>query len=683
MKTLLVEDHARTRQLLKTILEKIMGYDVIEAANGEEAWEKLPTHQADLLLVDWNMPVMNGLELVQKIRRTPEYDDLPVGLLTVRTGKEDVMEAVQAGVDAYISKPFSPQQLKEKIHTLLATRTQKQTHRMQKQISRILEQRDTQAWNESHPLVLFGEEATTGAQLRQPEHRESLHFLGHAISRLKAVNAQFEERHIGYLLENSTGSVAQRLLKARGRIRMLLLSASLPGGGITLARLAKANRDWKGPKTILLCDDLNQIDAKVRYSLEQLGISIYERPRLRGEALAQLFQEYLVASLRDDEGPGELPSPEEIRQRLETDIRTMVTLPVLPQVGQQILVLNRDPQSDLQDWIDAIDVDPLTRAQVIRRARSPLYGFRGEISDTNRAVVLLGKNAVAEIVISGAVKRSFATVQEESFDVEDFWQHSVAVGFMARLLVFPLDESAWTPQQRQDFEMFALSEEAVEALQRLELSTRLSLAPEQDPFLGGMMHDIGKVALVQSYPGLFPLIIEVLEKQRWNLPMRAAEDQVAGGVDHSLVGGILAESWDLGSAMCQVIEKHHAPSSEDRFSQLVALADFLGGGIYPYPRQASFPLVRGLRTEVGGSPSSAPAEAGEAETGEAPSTAPAGAGEAERVDVSTLAPLEAMSSFLPEGLLASLDVPLEELIALERLLAPTVRRLVEQLRESI
>jgi len=53
-----------------------MGYDGIEAANGEEAWEKLPSHQADLLLTDWTMPVMDGFEPIQKVCRMPEYRSL-------------------------------------------------------------------------------------------------------------------------------------------------------------------------------------------------------------------------------------------------------------------------------------------------------------------------------------------------------------------------------------------------------------------------------------------------------------------------------------------------------------------------------------------------------------------------------------------------------------------------------
>ena len=101
--------------------------------------------------------------------------------------------------------------------------------------------------------------------------------------------------------------------------------------------------------------------------------------------------------------PPELPAPEEIRKRIDNDIRNMVDLPVLPQVYHQIVALDKDPKSEMADWITAIETDPLSTAQVIRRSRSPIYGFQGEINDIGKAVVLLGKSPVKEMIVSGAV----------------------------------------------------------------------------------------------------------------------------------------------------------------------------------------------------------------------------------------------------------------------------------------
>ena len=84
-------------------------------------------------------------------------------------------------------------------------------------------------------------------------------------------------------------------------------------------------------------------------------------------------------------------------------------------------------------------------------------------------MVLLGKNAVKEMVVAGALKRSCEDTEEEGFNVEEYWLHSVAVAITARILAFPLDEKARTPQHRKEFEENQLTAEAQEVLRSLAL----------------------------------------------------------------------------------------------------------------------------------------------------------------------------------------------------------------------
>lgn len=647
MRLMLVEDSPKMRDLIKAML-KSLGYgEVVEAMHGGHAWEEMCSRRVDLLLTNWDMPVMSGLELVEKVRRDAEYDDLPVVLFTTRAGKEGVIEAIKAGVDAYMVKPFTPQELKAKIQSAQKKRSpQRQTNQILRGIARLDRQDD-------YPLAVFGEGASTPQQLSHPDNRKVRHFLARAVAVLASINARLPDLHLGYLLEGDTTDIARRLKEFGGRIKLLMLSAELPGDSVILVRLASINRR-SDLRVILVCEGPGTIPPRVRAGLEQLGVALIERRQLDAEGLEQLFNEYFAAA--SPRVPGKLASPAEIRNRVENDIRSMVSLPVLPQVYNQITALDRDPQSDIRDWISAIEVDPLSRAQVIRRARSPLYGFRGEITDTGKAVMLLGKNAVKELIVAGAVKRSFAGVEGEDFKVEEYWLHSVAVAVTARLLNFPLDEARWTPEQKQDFDSFALDEATVGTLKKMDLHRGLSLAFHQDPFVGGMMHDIGKAVLATAYPGLFPLVVEHLSVQHWNIPMIAAEDTIAGGANHTVVGRILAQNWRLGEVLCQLVERHHSPAPEDRYAQLIALADFVGGGIYPYPRQAAYPMVRLSQKEV----------AGQADEKKEEGTAESNA-----------------QRFLPEGLLGQLGVDLGDFIGLGRAVAPAVRRLVGDLQKSI
>lgn len=647
MRLMLVEDSLRMRHLVKAMLESL-GYDeIVEAMHGGDAWEGMCSRRVDLLLTNWDMPVMSGLKLVEKVRRDVEYDDLPVVLFTARAGKEGVIEAIKAGVDAYVVEPFTAQELKAKIQSAQKKRSpQRQIGQIRRGIARLDQEDD-------FPLILFGEVASTPQQLSHPDNRKVRHFLAQAVAVLASVNARLPDLRLGYLLEGDTTDTARRLKEFGGRIKLLMLSAELPGDSVVLARLASISRR-SDLRVILVCEGPGTIPTKVRSGLEQLGVALLERRGLDAEGLEQLFNEYFGAV--SPRIPGKLASPAEIRNRIENDIRSMVNLPVLPQVYNQIATLDRDPQSDIRDWISAIEVDPLSRAQIIHRARSPLYGFRGEITDAGKAVMLLGKNAVKELIVAGAVKRSFAEVGAEDFKVEEYWLHSVAVAVTARLLNFPLDEARWTPEQKQDFDSFALGEAAVEILKKLDLHRHLSLAPHQEPFVGGMMHDIGKAVLATAYPGLLSLVVEHLSVQHWNIPMISAEDMIAGGANHTLVGRILAQSWRLGEELCQLVERHHNPAPEDRYAQLIALADFVGGGIYPYPRQATYPMVRLLQKEV----------AGQAD---------------EKKEEDTAEP--SAQRFLPEGLLGQLGIDLGDLISLGRAVAPAVHRLVGDLQKSI
>ena len=90
MKVLLVEDDQGMRKLVSTMLQGMGFTEIIEAKDGAEGWKRLAQYDVDLVLTDWNMPIMDGIELVGKIRQAPGYAALPILLFTARTTKEDV-----------------------------------------------------------------------------------------------------------------------------------------------------------------------------------------------------------------------------------------------------------------------------------------------------------------------------------------------------------------------------------------------------------------------------------------------------------------------------------------------------------------------------------------------------------------------------------------------------------------
>lgn len=692
MRMLLVEDAQGMRKLIGTMLKGMGFKDILEAEDGSEAWKQLEKYDVDMVLTDWNMPVMDGLQLVEKIRSSPNYDELPIVMFTARATKEDVVRALQTGVDTYVTKPFTPQQLGNKIKSVLFRRARQH-------INQILLNIDLVDRDDEHPLILFGETAVTMDMLSQPENKDVADFLAGATGAVMRVDGRTPDYKIGYALSGNTADVNKHMHLAKPRVKMLVISSQLSGGGVTLARLASIN-NFGSMGIFVVCESLNELTPKDRFGLERLDVAIFERHRMYGEDFEQLVTEAVVAGMSQD-GPVELPSPEEIRKRIENDIRNMVDLPVLPQVYHEIVALDKDPESDIHDWVSAVETDPLSQAQVIRRSRSPIYGFQGEINDLNKAVVLLGKNTVKELVVASAVKRSFEGIEDQGFSVEDYWLHSVGVSIAARILSFPYDEKRWTPQHKKDFEELQLSEEAQAALKEAMLWEKFELTPEQDPFVGGMMHDIGKVALIQAYPGLFPLTVEELQNQGWNLSMKSGEDLLAGGADHNLVGRILAESWKLGSTLAQMVEYHHTPSVADIYSQFISLADFVGGCVYPYPQQATYPMTHMLADEslvavesapgqpaVGAAPAVQDAAEEKAAGGEVPAEGEISKeGEKhptpqEPSAASALTLGEAIYNFLPANTLKTCGGDINALIRLARLIQPTIRRMGDEMRNS-
>ena len=120
MKLLVVDDSSTMRRIIKNTLQRLGYDDILEAEHGLQAWELLDTIDGiNILITDWNMPEMNGLDLVKKVKGDQRFADIPIIMVTTEGGKAEVITALKAGVNNYIVKPFTPQVLKEKLEAVL------------------------------------------------------------------------------------------------------------------------------------------------------------------------------------------------------------------------------------------------------------------------------------------------------------------------------------------------------------------------------------------------------------------------------------------------------------------------------------------------------------------------------------------------------------------------------------
>lgn len=118
MNILIVDDFSTMRRIIKNLLRDLGFINTSEADDGTTALPMLQTGKYDFLVTDWNMPGMQGIDLLKAVRSDPDLASLPVLMVTAESKRDQIVEAAQAGVNGYVVKPFTAATLKEKIEKI-------------------------------------------------------------------------------------------------------------------------------------------------------------------------------------------------------------------------------------------------------------------------------------------------------------------------------------------------------------------------------------------------------------------------------------------------------------------------------------------------------------------------------------------------------------------------------------
>jgi len=653
MKLLVAEDSLSMRKVVVRMLHA-MGYDeVLESPNGADAWEKIQHNDIDLLLTDYNMPLLSGLELTQRVRGQYTASQLPILMFTVRNQRNDIVAAVKAGVNGYIAKPFTAAQLRKHLGNIIEKHA---TSGLRNQAQSIIRDNRPPSQQDDSPFVIIAEKIADGKALSQLGNRDYTDLIYRFTTRISQLGESEDAHDLSYYIDDKSQQIVRSIRAHRDRLKMIIISNEISGGGLTLARLARVNQSHEFV-VALLVHVSTELPIQARASLEKLGVLLLERHRLDDAFLDKFFRDELQSRIHIV--PHKNLSPEQIIERIETDISLMTSLPVLPGVYQRIMSLSRYRNSDIKDWIEAVKTDPLSSAMLIRRANSPIYGLHTKVEDVAKAVILLGKSTVRELIVADSLRRTFHPVKEADFSVEEYWAHSFATAMFARILSFSLDREQWTDEQKKEFDQLYLSDRSVEYLKALRLYSTFELGEDEDPFVSGMMHDIGKVALVHCYPGLYNTFVRTLEQSNWTLTMKESEEQTSG-VDHVQVGGILARNWQLAQYLQNVIHEHHPPDKGDSLARLICLSSFMASAFYSYPAKAKTPLKQAVEPMVD--------NLDDRQIGFDPN------------DLNATEHIEAM---LPKGFLRSIGVSLDQILQLSSVLGADVRKQLESIRGSM
>lgn len=225
-------------------------------------------------------------------------------------------------------------------------------------------------------------------------------------------------------------------------------------------------------------------------------------------------------------------SPKPLSQEyIQRRVRSLAKLSTLPTIAMKVMQLVENPRTSASTLARLISNDQILAARILKLANSAYYGFPRKISTLNLAIVVLGFNALRDLVLSISVIDQFMLNDLEEFEVEKFWRHALMVGHGARIL--------------SKFFNYPVSGEV---------------------FVAGLLHDIGYTILLQYFPEQFRTAFAYARKRK--VPFHEAEIATLG-FSHAEAGAWLAEGWNLPDKLVRAIRYHHNPEKNLTHRDLV------------------------------------------------------------------------------------------------------------------
>jgi len=237
-------------------------------------------------------------------------------------------------------------------------------------------------------------------------------------------------------------------------------------------------------------------------------------------------------------------------------VRRLTTIATLPEVTAQIIKTVEDPKSTAAQLHKIVAYDPALVTRILKVVNSAFYGLPGQIGSVERAIVMLGLNAVKNIAVAASLGQLFRGVKLcEGYTARDLWTHCIAVAVTAR-----------------------------------EIARQMKLPIADEAFLAGMIHDVGLLVSLQTAPEKLRVVCSKALAGGDKVDFCAVEREEMGGVDHAVLGMALAEAWKFPKS-CQVVAGyHHNPEAlGGEARQLIGLVH-LADGIAASEKQG-FPLT--------------------------------------------------------------------------------------------
>ncbi len=246
-------------------------------------------------------------------------------------------------------------------------------------------------------------------------------------------------------------------------------------------------------------------------------------------------------------------------------------MPSLSTTVTKVMEICNRPDASPNDLNRVISLDPVLTGLVLKLINSAYYAMPNQITSLARAIIMLGLNTVKNLALSTAILQTVKGKESfKAFSMDEFWTHSITVGVTGKTL------SAM---------------KGVPSTQREEY------------FVSGLLHDLGKIPLSNCFPEEYVMVMEVARSQGEGF--FEAEEKIFG-MDHCLVGGMIAAKWELGIALSDsLIHHHHPDASSEENRALVCLVALADGCTHAYDKEPAEtdpleePLLRSLLSQGG------------------------------------------------------------------------------------
>ena len=430
-----------------------------------------------------------------------------------------------------------------------------------------------------NPLIVLGDKIA-----RKP-HLTSF------LENIRTENALLEsDQAVKYAICNDSNEVAITLKKHLDDVKMVLIGPGLTGNGVTVARMLAS----KAHICMVIDPAVNPLAPdpenykRLQGNLEELGVILVLVNEANESFYEPLIREYVLSGMAVGADLSEM-TPEERAEMIDKRLEAVNSFPSLPDTQRKVSAL--DDLDPPKKWAEAIDPDLPTKTVILKILNSARYGFRSRVETIDQAVALASAKTIREIVTACQIRQIFKDTSETTID--NFWRHSLAVGFLSKLLSLPADPSEQSTQQKTEFERYQLEEEQVELLQEVGLWKKIELAEDDDAFTAGLLHDMGKITMLMCLEDSLELILALIESdvqeaqeadKIWAKDVIEIERMLMKDIDHQVIGGRLAEKWEVTDTMRAVITRHHdIQEHSPDIIKLVGFANIGANCLYPYP----------------------------------------------------------------------------------------------------